>query len=122
MHLAPNGLIDKTANLQITVQVTAYHVIGENGQTGTLPTGVNFQMGSSSYGTTTDGKSAYMGASSQALFSAHQHYLWLLGACLRLLILSLAILHCTTATRNGHVAGQISVSDMKLVLRRRSLM
>ena len=49
------------------MQVTAYSVIGENGQTGILPTGVNFQVGSSSYGTTTDGKSAYMGGSSQAI-------------------------------------------------------
>ena len=30
------------------VQVTAYSVIKSNGQTGTLPTGVNFQIGSGS--------------------------------------------------------------------------
>ena len=32
----------------VCVQVTAYSVIKSNGQTGTLPTGVNFQIGSGS--------------------------------------------------------------------------
>ena len=88
------------------MQVTAYSVISETGQTGTLPTGVNFQVGSSIYGTTTDGKNAYMGASSQVSPFAHQHCLWPLGANPRLLIQSLAILHCFSSTTTRNIGGQ----------------
>ena len=103
MHLPLDGLIGKIITLQCTMQVTAYSVIGENGQTGTLPTGVNFQVGSSSYGTTTDGKSAYMGASSQVSPIAHQHCLRPLGASPRLLIKHRAILRCISLTKNRRV-------------------
>lgn len=48
------------------MQVTAFDVITKNGQTGTLPIGVNFQIGSDSTASkTTSGSSAYSGAPSQ---------------------------------------------------------
>ena len=46
------------------VQVTAFSAIKANGETGTLPLGVNFQIGSNAT-RTTSGASAYSGVSPQ---------------------------------------------------------
>ena len=71
-------------NVSNCVQVTAYSVIKSNGQTGILPTGVNFQIGP---GSNQSGSSS--ASSSSAVSASNVQYgyscciLWhhLLGAC-----------------------------------------
>lgn len=52
------------------VQVTAFGAVKANGETGTLPLGVNFQVGSDAT-TATSGASAYTGGSSQVRLAKH---------------------------------------------------